>query len=82
VKKTLIQTLHKSFEENAQTEDGIEFWYARDLQILLDYTDWRNFLLVIDKAKNACENAKVEVEYQFVDVNKMIISQVLKAVTL
>jgi DNA-damage-inducible protein D len=72
MKKTLIQTLHKSFEENAQTEDGIEFWYARDLQTLLDYTDWRNFLLVIDKAKNACENAKVEVEYQFVDVNRLI----------
>jgi DNA-damage-inducible protein D len=72
MKKSQISTLHKSFEETVQNEDDIEFWYARDLQQLLDYTDWRNFLLVIDKSKMACENAKVEVKYQFVDVNRLI----------
>lgn len=39
-------------------ENGVEFWYARDLQKTLEYTEWRNFLLVIDKAKIACDTAK------------------------
>lgn len=33
------------------TEDGVEFWYARELQGVLEYKKWRNFLKVIDKAK-------------------------------
>ena len=44
----------KTFEEIKHLdEDGIEFWYARDLQMVLEYTQWRNFSLVIDKAKSA-----------------------------
>jgi DNA-damage-inducible protein D len=72
MKKELITKLHRSFEEYAHSEDGVEFWYARDLQQLLQYTDWRNFLLVVDKAKKACENSNVERLDHFVDVNKMI----------
>ncbi|SLM31012.1 conserved hypothetical protein [Desulfamplus magnetovallimortis] len=49
-----------------------EFWYARDLQELLDYTEWRNFLKVIEKAKDSAQNVGASVQNHFVDVNKMV----------
>ncbi|MFZ3171812.1 MAG: DNA damage-inducible protein D [Carboxydocellales bacterium] len=62
-----------SFEDIKHlTEDGIEFWYARELQAVLEYSEWRNFVKVVDKAKIACENSNNEVSDHFVDVNKMI----------
>lgn len=54
------------------TEDGIEFWYARELQVILEYTEWRNFNKVIIKAKIACENSNIDVSDHFVDVNNMV----------
>ena len=42
------------------TEDGEEFWYARDLQRVLGYTEWRNFTSVIEKAKVACQNSGID----------------------
>lgn len=51
---------------------GEAFWYARDLQQVLDYKEWRNFKLVIGKAKIACENSNNNVLDHFVDVNKMV----------
>lgn len=54
------------------TEEGQEYWYARDLQRVLEYTEWRNFVKVIDKAKIACENSNIDVDDHFVDVNKMV----------
>lgn len=53
-------------------EYGQEFWYARELQAVLEYTEWRNFYKIIDKAKNACEYSRNEVSDHFVDVNKMV----------
>lgn len=49
-----------------------EFWYARDLQKVLEYREWRNFSAVIEKAKMACSASENEVEDHFVDVNKMV----------
>src|SRR3990167_3932992 len=72
MKKESITKLNKSFEEAAYQEDGVEYWLARELQILLDYTEWRNFLQVIDKAKVTCKTSGQEVGHHFVDVNKMI----------
>ena len=72
MKKEIISQLHREFESVAQYEENIEFWFARDLQKLLGYSEWRNFLLVIDKAKSACVNSKYKANYHFVDVNKMI----------
>jgi DNA-damage-inducible protein D len=53
-------------------EYGQEFWYARELQIALEYTEWRNFFKVIDKAKTACEGSENTVSDHFVDTNKMV----------
>ncbi len=72
MKKELILQLRASFEEAAYEENGIEYWLARDLQELLGYSDWRNFLNVVNKAKESCKNAQIDPNYHFVDVNKMI----------
>jgi DNA-damage-inducible protein D len=72
MEKELMVRLNKTFEESAYTQKGIEYWMARDLQKLLDYTEWRNFLLVIEKAKIACTNSGQNVNDHFVDVNKTI----------
>lgn len=53
-------------------EYGQEFWYARELQIALEYTEWRNFCKVIDKAKKACKGSKNAVSDHFVEVNKIV----------
>ena len=72
MKKEIIVQLNKTFEESAYTQNGVEYWMARDVQKLLDYTEWRNFLLVIDKAKIACMNSGQNISDHFVDVNKTI----------
>jgi len=72
MKKEIIISLSKTFEESAYEQDGVEYWLARDLQVLLDYSEWRNFALVIDKAKISCKNAGQNVADHFVDINKMV----------
>jgi len=72
MRKEIIVQLNKTFEESAYTQNGVEYWMARDIQRLLDYTEWRNFLLVIDKAKIACMNSGQNISDHFVDVNKTI----------
>ena len=53
-------------------EYGQEFWYARELQVALEYTEWRNFCKVIDRAKEACKGSENTVSDHFVEVNKMV----------
>ena len=73
MKTEIIQSLTGDFESHArQTENGVEFWLARDIQGLLGYTDWRNFLQVVDRAKVACEMSSHPVSDHFVDANKMV----------
>ena len=72
MKTEVIQKLHTSFEDVAHKQDGVEFWLARDLQVLLGYDEWRNFTKIIEKAQEACKNAGVAAEDQFVEVNKLI----------
>ncbi|TLU82438.1 MAG: DNA damage-inducible protein D [Chlorobium sp.] len=73
MKTELVHTLTNNFESHAQqTENGIEYWLARDLQHLLGYGEWRNFSAVISKAKTACEVSDHAASDHFVDVNKTI----------
>lgn len=73
MKTEVVQSLTETFEGHAQqTESGVEYWLARDIQHLLGYTDWRNFGQVISKAKTACEVSSHPVSDHFVDVNKMV----------
>lgn len=72
MKKEVISILHKTFEESAYEQDGVEFWLARELQHLLGYDEWRNFLNVIDKAKASCETSGQLTIDHFVDINKTI----------
>ena len=72
MKKETIEKLRQHFEENVRNENGVEFWYARDLQLLLGYDRWENFTAVIEKAKNACRNSGQEVNDRFRDVTKTI----------
>ncbi|MBE9048530.1 DNA damage-inducible protein D [Pleurocapsales cyanobacterium LEGE 10410] len=73
MKSDQIETLTGTFEAHAQqTESGIEYWLARDLQHLLGYSEWRNFTQVVNKAKTACEVSGHNVSDHFVDVNKMV----------
>lgn len=68
-----VEMLTDTFEGHAQqTETGVAYWLARDLQQLLGYTEWRNFLKVVTKAKTACEVSGHRIADHFVDVNKMV----------
>ncbi|MBT6717589.1 MAG: DNA damage-inducible protein D [Nitrospina sp.] len=68
-----IITLTSTFESHAQeTEEGIEFWLARDLQHLLGYLKWENFLNVVFKAKTACEVSGHEILDHFPGIGKMV----------
>lgn len=53
-------------------ENGIEFWYARELQSVLNYKEWRKFENVINKAKESCKNSDITVFEHFVDIDKTI----------
>jgi len=72
MEKETINKLNKTFEQYAYEQDGIEYWLARELQELLGYAEWRNFINAIDKAKESCKTSGEEVFDHFVDVNKMI----------
>ncbi len=73
MKTDFVYTLTNTFETHAQkTNEGIEFWLARDLQKLLGYEEWRNFLKAITKAKITCEASGNKASHHFVDANKTI----------
>lgn len=68
-----MDTLIANFEAAAYVDDeGVEYWTARDLQKLLGYSDYRNFLNIVNKAKEACTNSGNNIEHHFVDVTDMI----------
>ena len=68
-----IRNLTDTFESHAQqTEGGVEYWLARDIQYLLGYSKWDNFLKVLAKAKTACEVSGHSEPDHFADVGKMV----------
>lgn len=73
MKKEEIQALFSQFEQVSCVLNDVECWSARDLCSLLGYTEWRNFMKVIEKAKNACSNVGHNITDHFVDVNKMVV---------
>lgn len=73
MKTEIVRSLVDNFEGHAQrTEGGVEFWLARDLQHLLGYNKWDNFLNVVSKAKTACEVSGHLISDHFADVGKMV----------
>lgn len=72
MKKEIIVRLSMNFEETVHVEQDVEYWMARDLQVLFEYTSWDNFVNVIEKAKAACSNSKSLINSHFHEVMKMI----------
>jgi DNA-damage-inducible protein D len=73
--KRIVVRLHASFEDMVRKhpESGVEFWCARDLQMLLGYTQWKNFAKVIDKAITACQTAGHDAKDHFAGIGKMVV---------
>lgn len=70
---SIIKYSDQTFESIKHINElGQEFWFARELQDILEYTEWRNFINIIDKAKTACKNSGADIADHFVDVNKMV----------
>jgi len=72
MKKELVEELFQRFEHACYILEGVECWSAREMQEIFGYTEWRNFLKVVDKAKISCENSSESVPDHFVEVNKMV----------
>ena len=72
--KTKLIELKEKFDSiiNTEEKENVEFWYARDLQTQLGYKRWENFIEVIKKAIQSCENAEIPKENHFREVTKMI----------
>jgi DNA-damage-inducible protein D len=72
--KEIVVRLHSSFEDMVRRDSasGTEFWCARDLQLLLGYSQWRNFEAVINKAITACQNAGHDPRDHFAHISKMV----------
>ena len=68
-----IDELISKFEKAAHyDEDGSQYWFARDLQELLEYSKWDNFLAVVAKAREACDRSGNPISDHFADVGKMV----------
>ena len=71
----LKECTEKMFEDIKHIdEEGNEYWLARELQTALDYKEWRNFENVIYKAKIACNNSNIDINEQFVGIDKLSIN--------
>jgi DNA-damage-inducible protein D len=70
--RELINELFTKFELAKSVIENTESWSARELQTHLGYSEWRNFVKVIEKAKTSCQNAGGVVADHFVDINKMV----------
>ena len=67
-----IDKNNKSFEDIKHIdENGVEFWYARELMPVLQYSNWQNFEKTINKAKMSCQNSDISVFEHFIDINKL-----------
>jgi len=73
MEKDIIVRLHEDFEKSIyKLATDVECWLARDLQGLLGYARWENFVKVIEKAKTACKTAGFEAADHFLDITKKV----------
>ncbi len=57
---------------NVMDESSLEYWYARDLMVLLGYSKWDNFVKVVEKAEISCDKSGIDSKNHFADVGKMV----------
>ena len=71
--KSKLIELKEKFDSiiNTEEKDNIEFWYARELMIVLEYKQWRRFEQVIERAKKACKNSNINIDDHFASVGKI-----------
>ncbi|HOW16592.1 MAG TPA: BRO family protein, partial [bacterium] len=72
MKKELVEQLSKKFNDYSHVDNDVEYWHARELQHLLGYDRWENFVNSIEKAKLACKNSNHDVIDHFRDITKMV----------
>lgn len=73
MESNLVNKTEKDFEKIKHTdENGVEFWYARELMIVLEYKKWRRFEQVIERAKEACKNSNINIDDHFASVGKIV----------
>lgn len=73
MENNIMNKTEKNFEDIKHIdENGVEFWYARELMEMLEYSKWGNFIKVIDKAKKSCENSDNAIFHHFADVGKIV----------
>lgn len=73
MENNLVIKTEKIFEEIKHfDENGVEFWYARELMEILEYAKWGNFVKVINKAIEACKNSNINTSNHFAGVGKTI----------
>lgn len=71
--KKLVNPQDSIFEEIKRVdENGAEYWSARDMAKVLEYSEYRHFKQVVDKAKEACVNSQYKVQDHFVHIHEMI----------
>ena len=71
MEKKMIINYKNRFDEIRHEENGVEFWYARELMHLLGYSRWQNFENVLSKAEVACANNGITVENHFAEARKI-----------
>ena len=62
-----IEFYKNRFDDIIHEIDGVEFWYARELQRLLGYEQWRNFALILQKAETSCKAAGFNITDHFAE---------------
>lgn len=73
MEENLLEITQQDFESIKHIdENGIEFWYARELMKVLNYSKWGNFKNVIIKAKEACKGSNIIVEEHFADIGRVL----------
>ena len=72
MKKSVNKYTNNIFENIKHIDEyGNEYWYVREFSKVLEYKDWRNFLKVLNKAKDACKNSGFDIDEQLVEVNRL-----------